>query len=150
MNSDFKDLLSMLDEEGVKYLIVGGYAVIHFSQPRYTKDLDIWLEPSRENAIKVARVFQRFGIPLVEVTLDDLAGPGLQYAVGMPPCMIDFLTSLPGLEYRACWERRIESKEGSIPVLYISRDDLILSKQVAGRLQDLSDIEELLRGEPGA
>ena len=71
MNSDFKDLLRIFAEEEVEYLIVGAYAVIHYTQPRYTKNNDLWIRPSVDNAAKVARAFHRFGLPLIEVTQED-------------------------------------------------------------------------------
>lgn len=67
MNSDFKDLLRIFDEEKVEYLVVGAYAVMHHSQPRYTKDIDLWIKPSVENAARVAKAFDRFDLPLVEL-----------------------------------------------------------------------------------
>ena len=91
MNSDFKDLLRIFAEEEVEYLVVGGYAVIHYTQPRYTKDIDLWIRPSVDNAARVARAFHRFGLPLIEVTQHDFETKGLQYAIGVPPCQIDFL-----------------------------------------------------------
>lgn len=106
MNSDFKDLLQLLSDEEVEYLVVGGYAVIYHAQPRSTKDLDIWLKPSAENAKKIGNVFHKFGIPLIDITLDDFANEELQYAIGMPPSMIDFLTSIPGLDFDQCWKNR--------------------------------------------
>ena len=95
MNSDFKDLLRIFEAEGVEYLIVGAYAVMHYTQPRYTKDLDIWLKPSPENAKRIAKAFLIFGVPMVGVTQADFEKEGLQYLIGMPPSQIDFLTSLP-------------------------------------------------------
>ncbi|NIP96984.1 MAG: hypothetical protein GWO24_27550, partial [Akkermansiaceae bacterium] len=88
MNSDFKDLLRTFAEEGVEYLIVGAYAVIHHSQPRYTRDLDIWIRPNADNARRVARAFARFGIPLIEVKEEDFAEEGLQFVIGVPPSQI--------------------------------------------------------------
>jgi hypothetical protein len=73
MNSDFRDLLRILAEEEVEYLIVGGYAVIYYTQPRYTKDIALWIRPSVENAARIVKAFHRFGLPLVEVTQEDLA-----------------------------------------------------------------------------
>ncbi len=148
MNSDFKDLLQILNEEQVEYLIVGGYAVIYHSQPRFTKDLDVWLRPSKENARRVAKAFYRFGIPFINVTIEDFADTGLQYAVGNEPCMIDFLTSIPGLNFDECWESKIEAIDKTLKILFLNKQDLIKSKQVAGRLQDLADIEELNRANP--
>jgi len=145
MNSDFKDLLQMLSDEEVEYLVVGGYAVIYHAQPRSTKDLDIWLKPSQENAKKIGRVFNKFGIPLIDVTLDDFANEGLQYAIGMPPSMIDFLTSIPGLEFEQCWENRIQTSSEEIDIIFLGKQDLITAKKTAGRPQDLADIDELER-----
>lgn len=61
MNSDFKDLLQIMENYQVKYMIVGGYAVMHYSEPRYTKDLDIWIEASRENSKKMYSALAEFG-----------------------------------------------------------------------------------------
>ena len=97
MNSDFKDLLRMLGDCEVRYLVAGGYAVIHHSQPRYTKDIDIWLDPTPENARKLMRAFRIFGIPMVGVTQEDFATPGTQFSLGVPPSEIDFLTTIPAL-----------------------------------------------------
>jgi hypothetical protein len=103
MNSDFRDLLRSLHECEVRYLVAGGYAVIHHSQPRYTKDIDIWLEPSAENARKLMRAFLQFGIPMIGVTEADFAQPGIQFNLGVPPCAVDLLTTIPGLEFEAAW-----------------------------------------------
>ncbi len=145
MNSDFKDLLQLLSEEQVEYLIVGGYAVIYHAQPRSTKDLDIWLRPTPENAKRVTRVFLKFGIPFIDVTPDDFAQEGLQYAVGRPPSMIDFLTSIPGLDFGEAWESRVKATHEGINILFLGKQDLIKAKQTAGRPQDLADIDELTR-----
>ncbi len=149
MNSDFKDLLRIFAEQHVEYLIVGAYAVIHYTQPRYTKDIDLWIKPSEENAARVARAFFKFELPLVEVTQEDFEHKGLQYVVGVSPCQIDFLTSLPGLPD---FDLAMESAEvvtiGGIPIHHLGKSDLIRAKQTAGRLQDLADIEELRRAGP--
>lgn len=149
MNSDFKDLLQLLHECEVRYLVVGGYAVIHHSQPRYTKDIDIWLEPSFENSTKLMRAFQSFGIPMIGVTQDDFSTPGTQFYLGVPPCAIDFLTTVSGLEFGPAWENRVTSEENSFPIHYLGKSDLIISKKIAGRLQDLADLDELRRASGG-
>lgn len=147
MNSDFKELLQIFSEEGVRYLVVGGYAVIHHSQPRYTKDLDIWVEPTAENARRVARAFLKFGLPMHGVTQKDFATEGTQFFIGVPPCALDFLTSIAGLVFFQAWENRVGSSENGIPILYLGKADLILAKQAAGRHQDLADLEEIQRGD---
>ena len=146
MNSDFKDLLRIFAEEQVEYLVVGAYAVIHHTQPRYTKDIDLWIKPSEENSFRVARAFHRFGLPLIEVTREDFAGPGLQYVIGVSPCQIDFLTSLPGFDdFDAAWANRCSAEADGIPIHFIGKTDLITAKTIAGRPQDLADLDELRR-----
>ena len=147
MNSDFRDLLRILNEEKVKYLVAGGYAVIHHSQPRYTKDLDLWVEPSEENAYRLMKAFASFGLPLVGLTEEDFSKPQTQFSIGVAPCEIDFLTTIPGLEFAPAWERRVTSDEQGLSILYLSKADLIAAKKTAGRIQDLADIEELNRAE---
>jgi hypothetical protein len=146
MNSDFKDLLRIFAEHHVEYLIVGAYAVIHYTQPRYTKDIDLWIKPSEENAARVARAFYQFGLPLVEVTQDDFAQEGLHYVVGISPCQIDFLTSLPGFsDFDSAWKGSETSHVDEIPIHYLGKADLIIAKKTAGRPQDLADLDELRR-----
>ena len=145
MNSDFKELLQTFNEENVRYLVVGGYAVIHHSQPRYTKDLDIWVEPTKENARNVAKAFLKFGLPMHEVTQEDFASPGTQFFIGVPPCAFDFLTTIPGLVFSDAWKNRVQSNENGVPIWYLGKSDLIAAKKTAGRLQDLADIEEIER-----
>lgn len=149
MNSDFKDLLCIFAKEKVEYLIVGAYAVIHYTQPRYTKDIDLWVKPSTDNAARVARAFQQFGLPMIEVTQDDFANEGLQFVVGLPPCQIDFLTTLPGApNFDAAWQNRTTESLEDIPIHYLGKLDLVRSKQTAGRPQDLADLDELGRAGP--
>jgi hypothetical protein len=147
MNSDFKDLLRIFAEEKVRFLVVGGYAVIHYAQPRYTKDLDLWVEPSAENARLLMRAFLRFGLPLIGLSESDFALPGTQFSVGVPPCEIDFLTSIPGLEFPACWDLRVLSDQEGLTVPYLAKADLIIAKQTAGRPQDLADLDDLRRSD---
>lgn len=145
MNSDFKEMLQLLNEEEVEYLVVGAYAVMHHTQPRFTKDLDIWLRPTPENAEKIVKAFKRFRMPFIDVTEEDFANEGLQYVVGNPPTMFDFLTSLPALSFPDAWERKSIGEQDGFKVYFLSPEDLIKAKTLAARPQDLADIEELKR-----
>ena len=145
MNSDFKDLLRFLDEEKVSYMIVGGYAVIHHSQPRYTKDLDIWIKPSLENADSLMRVFEKFGIPLMGLTREDFAEVGTQLNLGVEPNQIDLLTVIPGLDFDQAWKNHVTTDAEGFPIHYLGKSDLITAKKTAARPQDLADIEEIRR-----
>lgn len=144
MNSDFRDLLRCFAEAEVRYLIVGGYAVIFHAEPRFTADLDLWIDPTMDNAQRVMRAFGRFGLPLMGgIEPEDFARPGTQYMVGAAPCAIDFLTTVPGLEFPACWERRVRVDDDGLIVNYLSRADLVLAKRTANRRRDWMDLELL-------
>ena len=146
MNSDFKDLLRIFEAEGVEHLIVGAYAVMHYTQPRYTKDLDIWLKPSPENAKRIAKAFLIFGVPMVGVTQADFEKEGLQYLIGMPPSQIDFLTSLPcPFNFEEAWENRETRASGGITLHFLGKTELITAKKIANRPQDLADLDEIRR-----
>lgn len=147
MNSDFKELLQALNGQGVEYLIVGGYAVIFHTEPRFTKDLDVWVRPDPGNAVKLMAAFRQFGLPLVDIEESDFAATGTQYMIGVPPVALDFLTSLGDLSFESCWKQRSVDQIAGIPVAYLGRDDLIASKESADRLQDRADIRKL-RGIP--
>ncbi len=150
MNRDFKDILVLFEKYDVEYLIIGGYAVIRYTQPRYTKDLDLWVRPNKENAAKVMRALREFGAPLLEVTEADFADTGLQYMIGLAPCAIDFLTSISGLDFNEAWDSKNEFITAACRLFYVSPHHLIVSKRAVGRLQDLADIEEILRIFPEA
>ena len=145
MNSDFKELLQKFNVHNVEYMIVGGYAAIHYSQPRYTKDLDIWIRPSLDNAKLVAKAFAEFGLPMHEFNLDDLAHKGFQFFVGVSPVAFDFLTTITGLEFEQAWKNREPSEQNGFTIWYVGKDDLITAKKAVGRLQDLHDIDEINR-----
>ena len=147
MNSDFKDLLRLFATHEVRYLVVGGYAAMHYSQPRFTKDLDLWLEPSQANAARVMRAFHDFGMPLIDVTAHDFAQESFQYMIGRAPVLFDFLTSLPKMRFVTCWKKRVTDEEEGFPIPFLSRADLIRAKKQAGRPQDLADLDEIRRAQ---
>ena len=143
MNSDFRDLLQQCAEHEVRYLVIGGYAVIHHSEPRFTRDLDVWLEPTAQNAARAAKALKKFGIPLIEVTEEDLAVPGTQLMVGMPPYAIDLLTSCPPMVFAECWENRTTVVDRGLTIHFIGKLDLMTAKEATGRPQDLADLAKL-------
>jgi hypothetical protein len=143
MNSDFKELLKIFAEEKVKYLIIGGYAVAKHSEPRYTKDLDIWIGNKRENAERVYQALKNFGAPLANITVEDFTVPTLVFQLGIEPSRIDILMGLKDLDFDACYERKAVATIGDAEIYFISIDDLIFNKQLTGRPQDLVDVEKL-------
>ena len=151
MNSDFKDMLRLFAKHEVRYLVVGGYAAMHYSQPRFTKDLDLWLEPTSENAARVMQTFAEFGMPLIDVTPEDFAQESFQYMIGRAPVLFDFLTSLPKMRFATCWKNRVTDEAEGFPIHYLGLAALIEAKKLAGRPQDLADLDEIRRArEDGA
>jgi len=147
MNSDFKELLSIFNAQGVKYLIVGGYAVAAHAEPRFTKDLDIWVEASIENAKRVFGALRSFGAPLSGLTENDFSQEGSFYQMGRPPARVDILMSIDGVRFEDAWDNRVEADFDGVTANFISRKDLITAKKAAGRPQDLIDVENLLLAE---
>jgi hypothetical protein len=142
-NSNFKDLLSILNAAEVRYLIVGGYAVMLYSEPRFTKDLDVWIEASPENAARVYRALAAFGAPLANVKAEDFAAPDLIYQLGVPPVRIDILTSITGVAFADAWPRRKLADFDDVPAHFIAIQDLLTNKRSTGRTADLLDCERL-------
>ena len=102
-NSNFRDLLKLFGEFGVRYLIAGGYAVMRYTEPRYTKDLDVWIEASLDNAERVYRALAAFGAPLQGITRSDFETEGPFYQMGRPPVRVDILTSIDGVDFSGAW-----------------------------------------------
>ncbi|MFT3746063.1 MAG: hypothetical protein QM785_17465 [Pyrinomonadaceae bacterium] len=142
MSPDFKEILSIFNEHEVKYLIVGAFAVMKYSEPRYTKDLDIWVEASTDNAPRVYAALAKFGAPLGGVTVDDFASDGF-FQMGQPPVRIDIMMSLDGVEFAFAWPNRQEGDFDSIPTVFIGREDLLAAKAAAARPQDILDINSI-------
>ena len=147
VNSDFSDLLSAFNAEGVEYLVVGAHALAAHGHIRATKDMDVWTRPNLDNAPRVLRALASFGAPLHDLSAQDLAGPGLIFQIGVPPVRIDVITSIDGVEFAAAWQDRVVGNLGGVSVPVLSRHHLIANKKAAGRLQDLADVEWLEKAE---
>jgi hypothetical protein len=143
VNSDFSDLLSEFNAADVRYLVVGGYAVFFHGQPRYTKDLDVWVEPSAANAPRVMLALRRFGAPLHDLSEANLSAPGVTFQMGNAPNRIDVLTDVASLVFADAWSNRVEGRYGEQRMWLLSRADLIKNKKAVGRPQDLEDVRLL-------
>ncbi|HWA94138.1 MAG TPA: DUF6036 family nucleotidyltransferase [Terracidiphilus sp.] len=146
MFQDFKDLLSAFNARGVKYLIVGGYAVIFHAQPRATQDIDLLIHIDPANADAVFLALSDFGSPLGGVTPEDFKDKSSFFRFGRDPHTIDLLPEIPGVDFEHAWKRRVEAQVDSASGLkawFISAEDLIASKISSGRLQDLADVEAI-------
>lgn len=143
MNSHFKELLSLFNEEGVEFLVVGAHAIIHYTEPRYTKDIDVWVRPTSGNADRVHRALARFGAPLSGVRPEDFADPEVVYQMGVPPNRIDILMGVDGLDFDEVWPNRVALSYAGESFCIPSRPDLIRNKRASGRPQDLLDLRRL-------
>lgn len=146
MYQDFKDLLSAFHAHGVKYLVVGGYAVSFYGQPRATKDIDIFIKADPANATAALAALASFGAPIGDLTEGDLSDPRQFLRFGREPVAVDILPGIDGVDFDAAWERRVEGVidiERGLCAFFISKEDLIASKLAAGRTRDLADVEEL-------
>jgi len=142
-NPHYRELLQLLNEFEVEYLIVGGFAVMKYSEPRYTKDLDIWVHNTGQNALRVVEALKKFGAPLDQdkVTAETFTNKQVVYQIGIAPVRIDILTEITGVEFPAAWRNRVASTFFGIPVHFISLDDLVANKQALGRGSDLEDLK---------
>ena len=143
VNSDFSDLLRIFNANHVKYLVIGGYAVVQYAEPRFTKDLDLWISTNTTNAEAVYKSLREFGAPLEGLTTNDFAETGYFFQMGLPPVRVDILMGIPGADFDECWQRRNEIDFDGLPVVFISKEDLIIAKRASGRPQDLIDAELL-------
>lgn len=143
LNPDFKEFIELLNAHEVRYLVVGGYAVALHGYPRYTKDIDIWIENSPENAARLMRALEQFGFGAVGLSETDFIEPDQIIQLGYPPRRIDLLTTLPGVNFDDCYETRVVVDIDGLLINFIDLEHLKQNKRASGRLQDLADLENL-------
>jgi hypothetical protein len=143
LNSDYKDILSALSAEKVKFLLVGAYALAAHGYPRATLDIDFWIWPDSGNAAAVLRALARFGAPLDNLSLLDLQTEGMVFQIGVAPRRIDMITSLDGLNFDEAFAHSAPIEIEGITVHVLSVEDMIINKRSTGRTKDLADAETL-------
>ena len=143
VNRDYRDLFADFNAQRVEFLIVGAYALAVHGHLRATKDLDVWVRATAENAERVFRAVTAFGVVPENVSPEDFATPGSIIQLGIAPTRIDILTRVAGLEFESAWGNRLEATYGDQKVFVLSRSDLITSKRAAGRPQDIVDVSAL-------
>lgn len=143
LNQDFKEFIQSLNDNQVRYLVIGGYAVALHGYPRYTKDIDIWIEMSPVNAANMVKALEQFGFGSLGLQTSDFLEPDQIIQLGYPPNRIDLMTTPPGVEFESCYASRIEIQLDEVSVNFIDLDNLKRNKRAAGRLQDLADLENL-------
>lgn len=143
LSKDFKEFVALLKKHDAEYMIVGGYAVGVHGYPRYTGDLDIWLNPTEPNAERVLRAITDFGFGSFKLTVADLTKEDNVIQFGQPPLRIDLLTSIDGVTFDACYANRKEVTFDGLAMNFIGYHDLVTNKKATGRHRDLDDVENM-------
>ena len=143
LNQDFREFIQSLNDNQVRYLVVGGYAVAIHSYPRSTKDIDMWIDMNPENARRILQSLEQFGFGSQGLKQDDFLEAEMIVQLGIPPRRVDLLTSLVGVNFETCYADKVIVDIEGMPVNFVDLENLKQNKQSSGRAQDLADIENL-------
>ncbi len=143
LSKDFKEFIELLNGHNVRYLVVGGYAVAFHGYPRYTKDLDVWIELSPENADNIIKALEEFGFGSLGLKSEDFLETDQIIQLGYPPNRIDILTTLKEIKFEDCYKARVEVDIQGLKINFIDLENLKYNKRVTGRPQDVADAENL-------
>ncbi len=143
LSPDFKEFVRLLNENNVRYLVVGGYAVALHGHPRYTKDLDVWVEAESRNVGHLLKALEEFGFGSLNLDADDFLEPETVVQLGRPPNRIDLVADIDGVTFETSFENRHEVAIDQVEVAFIGLDQLRENKRASGRHQDLADLENL-------
>ena len=142
---DFKEFLRLLSDHRVKYLMVGGFAVGFHGYTRTTDDIDFWVAMERDNADRIIAALKEFGFDVPELTADLFLEPDQIVRMGVQPLRIELTTTIDGVDFDLCYQRRVESELEGVPISVIELRDLKENKRASGRLKDLIDVDELTK-----
>jgi|SRR5690606_20466029 len=140
---DFIDFIELLNEQQVKYMVVGAFALSFHGRPRNTGDLDIWIKPDAENAGKMVKVIEEFGFGQLGLNDEDFLRENYVTQLGYPPLRIDILNAISGVNFDDAFHTRLETEIDGLQISFISAEDLIRNKRCVGRPKDLGDIDAL-------
>ena len=143
VSQDYEDLFSTLNAHKIKYLVVGAYAVAFYAQPRFTKDLDVWIPTVLNDRKQVYAALRSYGAPLRDLTPEHFAEPGIILQLGVAPVRVDIMTEVPGLNAQDAWKHRVRSRYGRAAIHVLGLSEMIKAKQVSGRPQDKLDLAKL-------
>lgn len=144
VEKDYEELLRSFNKHKVKYCIVGAFAVAFYAKPRYTKDMDIMVEPSIENARRIIDALNEFGFRSLELSSEDFSKEDKIIQLGYEPVRVDIVTSIEGCAFEEVWKNKTKGRYGKERVYFIGLDELIKNKRVSRRKQDEADLEILL------
>lgn len=140
---DFEELLRLLEEKNVDYMIVGGYAVAYHGHPRFTKDLDLFFRVTDENVCRLRSALVEFGFTDEDVPAELFAAKGNVVTFGVIPTRVDLVNDIDGVTFDEVWPRIVRGTYGNVQTKFIGRDDLIKNKEATSRARDKGDAEEL-------
>ena len=140
---DFKEFLKLLNDKGVEYLLIGGYAVAYYGYPRATNDIDVWIAIHPENAERVVAALRDFGFDTPELSMELFLQANRIVRMGMPPIRIEISTTISGVDFAACYAMRNHAILDGVEVPIISLPHLKINKRASGRHKDLNDLENL-------
>lgn len=145
VNEDYRDILNALVKQRARFLVVGAHAMAAHGYPRATVDIDLWIDPTPDNAERVWQALAEFGAPLdsLEITRDDFVREDMVVQFGLPPNRVDILTGVSGLRFQSAWANRIEAIVDGVRVPVISMADLVENKRSTGRAKDQADVKGL-------
>ena len=143
LNEDFKEFIKLLNYHKVEYLVVGGYALAFHGSPRYTGDIDFWVNPTIENSKKMIKVLNDFGFSSLQLTENDFLEKDKVFQFGFPPYRIDMLTSVTNLDFETCYPKRKEIMQDNIKLMFIDIESFKINKKALGRTKDIADIDSL-------
>ena len=144
---DYEEFLELLNKHNVRYCVVGAFALAFHARPRYTKDMDIFVEATTDNAERLLIALDEFGFGSLNLAVEDFSTQGNIIQLGYEPVRIDIMTSIKGMEFAEVWRNRIQGPYGKQTVNYIDCQNLIRSKKLSNRAQDKADLELLLSEE---
>ena len=140
--TDFKEFIELLNNNNVKYLVIGGYAVVYHGYVRSTNDIDIWVDISAENIKKLLKTLEDFGFSSLNLKEEDFS-PNQIIQLGYPPNRIDLITTPAGVDFETCFKAKEQATIDNITINIIDLTNLIKAKKASNRTRDLADVEEL-------
>ncbi|MDR9365015.1 MAG: nucleotidyltransferase [Balneolaceae bacterium] len=143
INKDFEELFELLNKNEVSYIVVGGYAFAVHVEPRFTKDLDLFVKSELDNAKKIVKTLEEFGFSSLQLSVDDFLEPDQVIQIGNPPYRVDFLTSISGVTFQEVWNHKVKGNYGEQIVNFIGKEEFRKNKRATGRKSDLEDLDKL-------
>lgn len=140
---DFRDFISLLNAEKVRYVVVGGYAVAYHGYPRATGDLDIFISTTKTNTAAIVRALAKFGFVHSQITPDFFSKKGQVFRLGREPLRLEIINDIDGVTFAECYKNRVKTKVGKLPINFVDLTRLKKNKKASGRAKDLADLEQL-------